>query len=493
MLGQGMKWLLSGVTGTIDAAWKLLTATLFHLPDVSTLPEVQILTERSLTVVNTCYGLGIGVAGLLVMAQPAMQSRTSAGELLPRLVIGLVAANFAVTIFQVLVHATNALVLGLTGGGIASTISWARLLGLITAQLSPSTSLLMAVIGLVLCVLVVLLVVSWITRFFSLILLCGIGPVALACHGSTWSDALAQAWWRAMGAVCLTVLLQAVVMNVGLAVLLDPASARAGLALPADPKGLLLLLIVLVLLWTTIRVPAFVRTFLSQRAGGRPSVLGTIVRIAVVQQVTRGLTAGAGQGVSRMVGAALGGRGRRGPGRPTPGGPGRRGGGGGGGGSGAGGPGAGLGARGPLRAPGRVAGAAAPTGAGPLARRLPSHRAGQNAHGFERPPGRQPGGPPTPARQPSTGGRPPSAAGPPAPARPRMPATRIASPRTPLSASAPGAGRAPGRGVTRGPASRWVSRPIGAPAVGVPGRSSGRPGRPGAGGAGAGQAGGRSR
>jgi hypothetical protein len=48
------------------------------------------------------------------------------------------------------------------------------------------------------------------------------------------------------------------------------------------------LFVVMVLLWTTVKVPGLMRRYVT--AGGRGgNVLGAVVRVVVVQQLTRGL------------------------------------------------------------------------------------------------------------------------------------------------------------------------------------------------------------
>jgi hypothetical protein len=48
------------------------------------------------------------------------------------------------------------------------------------------------------------------------------------------------------------------------------------------------LFVVMVLLWTTVKVPGLMRKFATS-GGARPNFLGMIVRVVVVQQLTRGL------------------------------------------------------------------------------------------------------------------------------------------------------------------------------------------------------------
>jgi hypothetical protein len=288
-LDNALDWILDNVRDALNLVWTFLASTLFHVPDVTSLPQVQTLATRSLLVVNTGYVLVIIVTGIVVMAHGSVQIRYGAGELIPRLVLGLAAANFATPICVAIIGAANVLVQALTGQGITTTDNLQQLLGVLTHQLeNPVALLLTVVIGLILVVLVLMLVVGWIIRWIFLILLCGIAPAALACHGTPWSEGIALIWWRSMGGIGLTVVLQAVTLNTALMFLLDPATDLSILGFQ-DTSGLLTLLIVVVLLWVTVRIPSLIRAYLSQ-AGSRHNILGALVRLVIAQQVTRGLS-----------------------------------------------------------------------------------------------------------------------------------------------------------------------------------------------------------
>ena len=314
ILDQEVTWILNAVRTALNVVWHLLAITLFHLPDVTRLPAVLTVASRSLLVVNTSYGLVIMVTGLLLVSGVALPIRYTAGELFPRLVIGLVAANFAVLICSALITVTNTLVMALTGQGIAPEQSLRQLQPVIADRLTdPVSGLLAVLIAVVLLVLVVMLTAGWVTRFIALVVLCAVAPLALACHGTPWTDVAARLWWRSMFAVVLTVLLQALAMNTSLQIFFSPAPGAppsdtnlAALGFPTDPSGMLTLLFVAILLWTTVRIPAMVAGALTQ-SGGRPNLVGTLVRLVIAQQITRGLgqvlrtaAATAGHGAHRV-------------------------------------------------------------------------------------------------------------------------------------------------------------------------------------------------
>ena len=85
-------WLLTIVFDGLDILWRLLSNSFLVSPDVTVLPQVSSIMDKSLIVVDTCYGLAIIVAGVTVMTHGTVQIRYAVGDLLPRLVVGFIAA-----------------------------------------------------------------------------------------------------------------------------------------------------------------------------------------------------------------------------------------------------------------------------------------------------------------------------------------------------------------------------------------------------------------
>ena len=192
MFDQAAAWLAAFVADSLNAIWALLAATLFHLPDVTGLPQVAAVSARALAVVNTAFVLAIMTVGIVVMTRHTVQAQYGAAELAPRLVIGLVAANFATEICRAIITTANAVVEALTGDGIASTASLSQLLRVVTGALSdPAAALLTTLVALIIVILLALLLVGWIARFAALIVTVGVAPAALACHALPWTEAIA--------------------------------------------------------------------------------------------------------------------------------------------------------------------------------------------------------------------------------------------------------------------------------------------------------------
>ena len=169
----------------------------------------------------------------------------------------------------------------------------------LTAARDQTAALLFVVCLAIIVFLLAATACSVIVRFAVALVLTAAAPIALACHALPQTDPLARLWWRSYLAVLAVPVAQAFVLLAGQWILLDPAAMLPVLGLPAEPGGVVNLFAVMVLLWTTVKVPGLMRRFAT--SGGRsPNFLGMIVRVVVVQQLTRGLRIpGAARAVAR--------------------------------------------------------------------------------------------------------------------------------------------------------------------------------------------------
>jgi hypothetical protein len=291
-----LKWFAEMVLATLNNLWDLLSATAFQSPNVTTLPQVTTFAGTSLGIVNVCYVLAILAVAIMIMGRDTIQSRFGPSELIPRLVIGLIAANFGLPICSAIIDLANALTTALTSQSITSPGSMQLLRATTTAALitqtgvSPSGFLLL-LIGLLIAVLVALLMIQWIMRCGLLIVLAGIAPVALALHGTPQTEGAAKLWWRAMLATTGTVVIQAVALHTTLTIFLSPDANLPvlGLVVIPDTGATMNLLIVACMLVGILKVPGLMRRYVTQT---RPGITGQIFRLVVIQQITRGLSKG---------------------------------------------------------------------------------------------------------------------------------------------------------------------------------------------------------
>jgi hypothetical protein len=281
-----MEWLVKTILNILDGVLSLISEALLVTPDVTGLPQVQALTGRSIWVVDTTFVLVFVAAGALTMAAGGDErSRYTVKDLLPRAIVGFIAAHFSQLICSKLIELAN----GLTGA-LAVDVSRDSALGAVKTHLHAAADktvpLLFAVLAAIIVVLVVSTAFSMIVRFGVLLVLTSIAPVALACHALPQTDPAARLWWRCFLGCAAVPTLQAVTLTAGHWMLLDPAHLLPVFGLPVEPGGVFNLLIVIVLLWTTVRVPGLVRRYVTQ--GGRtPNFLGMVIRVVVMQQLTR--------------------------------------------------------------------------------------------------------------------------------------------------------------------------------------------------------------
>ncbi|MBI1758125.1 MAG: hypothetical protein HYR62_02700 [Actinobacteria bacterium] len=287
-----LRWFAQTIVDALDSLWSLLSATVFLSPDVTRLPQVTAFARTSLGIVNTCYVLAFLWVAVLVMGRGTIHTTYGPGELIPRLVIGLVAANLAIPVCSKVIEVANAVTSALTSQDITSPGSMRQLAAIThTGVGNPgdavTTGFLVLLIGLMIAVLAAVLLVQWIIRVGVLVVAVGIAPVALALHGTPHTDGAARLWWRTLLGAVGVVVLQAIALHTTLVIFLDPGSNLTMLGLPGNLGAVLDLFVVVCLLWGVIKIPGLMRRYVTQ---SRPGAMGTIVRVVLAQQVTRGLS-----------------------------------------------------------------------------------------------------------------------------------------------------------------------------------------------------------
>ena len=289
LMEQLLEWLAQRVLDVLEFVMGILAATVFVVPNVTGLPQVRTIWSQNLAIVNTAYLLAIIAAGVVAMTHETIQIRYSIKELLPRLVFAAVAANFSLTWCGILLDTGDALTQAIAGQPLADTGSLDVVKNqLVAALVDPHVALLTLLVAGVATVLLFLLIFQWITRFGVLLILAVAGPFALAAYCLPQLDAAAGLWWRTLLGTLGTHLLQALTLYTGLAIFLSPDAQLPSLlpVLAASQMGNLLML--LVLLFTCVKIPALMRRYLLRGGGGSARVVGVLV----LQQLTRGLARG---------------------------------------------------------------------------------------------------------------------------------------------------------------------------------------------------------
>jgi hypothetical protein len=310
-LSAVLAWIGSVVQAGLNWTLGMLATTLFTSPDVTVLPQVRYASGQAQLVANASMALVVTVAGALAMAHGSLQDRYSIKELMPRLLIGFTLANLAVPIVSAAVTCVNAVTAALVGTQMTSAEALGQIRRILAGTVNGSLSTWVGVLEALAMAMLVMLLFTWLGRLMGLLVIAGVGPVALACHALPVTEPVAQIWWRGLGGLLLTQVLQAVALHLAVATVLTPGANLSGMGWPVDPNGIFNLMITCYLLWLVIRIPRWVsRTFGSAQGRGA-SVLGHIVRVVVVQQLLGavGLRGGRLLGRGSRAAAAVGGGG----------------------------------------------------------------------------------------------------------------------------------------------------------------------------------------
>ncbi len=286
-----VSWLAEKVTDLLGGLLAFLASSLFLSPDVTVLPQVTSIADKSTLVVNACFNLAIIAVGVATMAGDSVEMRYDLKQLLPRLVVGFILSAFSLPLTSVLIEVANALTVSMTGASAPTTETVEFVRVRITAALTEeSSALLLTIIGLLIVVLMFMLVGTWLVRISVLVILAGIAPVALACYATPWTQGVAELWWRTLLGCLATPMVQAVAFSTGIDLLIDPrANLPVLLGLPGSDT--LNLLLVIVVLGLTVKVPAVMRRYAAR--AGSPKLGGVLLRAVVIQGITRRLPFGA--------------------------------------------------------------------------------------------------------------------------------------------------------------------------------------------------------
>ncbi|MEU8264692.1 conjugal transfer protein TrbL family protein [Micromonospora sp. NPDC048999] len=290
LMNKLVSWLADQVVDLLGGLLTFLTSSIFISPDVTVLPQVQLIAGKSVLVVNACFILAIIAVGVATMVGDSVEIRYNVKELIPRLVVGFVLSAFALPLTAVLIDVANALTVSMTGRSAPTTeaVTFVRA-RIASAMTDESAALLTAIIGLVIVVLMFMLVGTWLARIGVLVILAGVAPVALACYATPWTQGAAQLWWRTLLGCLATPTLQAVAFSAGINLLIDPKS-NLPILLGLPGSDALNLMLVIVVLWVTIKIPAMLRRHIT--GAGSPSTGGVLLRAIVIQAITRHLPLG---------------------------------------------------------------------------------------------------------------------------------------------------------------------------------------------------------
>ncbi|GAB3474793.1 hypothetical protein [Nocardiopsis coralliicola] len=245
----------------------------------------------ALAVANTVYILAVTLGGVLVMANPSVQSTTSMKELLPRLVLGFVAANASWFLCTLAARLTNAVVFALLGETATAdnvATSFSRMLTNPSGEAGVLVLLL-----LVASILVVFFSLAVIVRIVLWLLLVVAAPLALACHVLPQTDGLARLWWRALGGLLIIPLAQALVLRLAVELLLSREEMLGIIDMGDTAASLIDVFLIICCLYVLVRIPfwVFKRVF-NYQASPLMRAAQFAASVLVFRNLGKALTAG---------------------------------------------------------------------------------------------------------------------------------------------------------------------------------------------------------
>jgi hypothetical protein len=290
MLDGVLDWLAAALVACFNLLIGLFTNVLYVTPDVTGLPQVKALTGRSVWVVDTVFVLAFLAAGALTLVSGGDErSRYTIKDLLPRLIVAFIAAHFAPLICSQAIRLSQGLTGAFAGTPGSNTGAFRAMRQHLEAAITggEEVALMLVLVAVLVVILAVIAVFQMLARICALLVLSAFAPIALALHALPQTDPLARLWWRGYAGCLAVPVLQAFTLQAGAWMLTDPRAMFPSLGIPGEPLEVINLLIVVVLLWTTVKIPGLVAKYVRSPAASGRTTIGAALKVSVVQQAAR--------------------------------------------------------------------------------------------------------------------------------------------------------------------------------------------------------------
>ena len=246
-------WFRQVVASGLGPALDLLGRTVLATPAAAVDGRVGELWAVSAGIANTIVVLLVLAGGAVVMGHETVQTRYSAKEIAPRVVVGMIVANTSLAVVSAAVGAANALSAALVGQGADPANATAVMKRLTLAPIDAG-GIFVVLLGLVAAVLAVIVLVTYVIRVAVLVMLVAGGPLCLIGHVLPHTDGLARLWWRALAACVGVQVAQALVLVSAIRVFFaSDGPATLGLG----SGDLINVIVTVCLLWLLARIPAY--------------------------------------------------------------------------------------------------------------------------------------------------------------------------------------------------------------------------------------------
>jgi hypothetical protein len=277
-------WFRGLVTSALNPVLALLGRTVLATPAVTGIGRVAQLWGLTLGIADAFFVLLALIGGAVVMSHETLQTRYGFKEIVPRLVVGVIAANASLAVAGLAIRLADALSAAFVGGGVNPTDAAGVLSRLVASSLAGG-GMFLVLLGLVAAILAVVLLAVYVIRVALVILLVVAAPVLLACHALPQTEGLARLWWRGLAAALGVQVAQSVVLISALRVFLA-TGGHAALGLSAT-GGLIDVVLAATLLWVLVRISAWGMHLAFAGTGHRGSSLAQTVKTAIVYKAVR--------------------------------------------------------------------------------------------------------------------------------------------------------------------------------------------------------------
>ncbi|GAA4866633.1 hypothetical protein GCM10025787_60600 [Saccharopolyspora rosea] len=189
------------VTPGLNSLLDLLAKYVLVTPPLDQLPVMGQIWGSSQQIVVAVYALLVLAAGVIVMAYETLQTRHSIKEVLPRVIVGFLAANLSLFLGGKAIEIANALSQAILGDQVNPQVAAESMKNTLMGNLNGQGGLFVIFMALALVVMLVVVLLTYIVRVTLTVILLAAAPLLLMCHALPQTEGIALWWWKAFGGV----------------------------------------------------------------------------------------------------------------------------------------------------------------------------------------------------------------------------------------------------------------------------------------------------
>ncbi|MFL1375778.1 hypothetical protein [Nocardiopsis protaetiae] len=278
-------WFADFAVSGLNPALGWLASKAFHTP-VPT-EGMQGLHAGILGVSNTLFVLLVVAGGLIAMGHQSVQMRYSAADILPRIVWGFVAANTSLWFSTEMIGVSNQVSAAIGAQSIDPREAAENFRDRLDALVADALIFTVLLVVVVVVLFVVWMITEAVRICMAIVLVIG-APMLLIFHALPHTNRIAEMWWRCMAGLCAIPVGQAIVF-MSLAKLFFEGqltfadinhTPSAGGEEVGDGDWLMQLMLLLVLIYTQIRIGSWVMRLVWQPNPGTSPIASLLKNIA---------------------------------------------------------------------------------------------------------------------------------------------------------------------------------------------------------------------